>query len=228
MADFIEYETDWGYYIDPSTFDMPKIHGKVPVGSVVLTKGRETLDTGVTVVVTEYWVARKGKVEEIDGKRAASEILAEQILKYMRSRGSYPPGVDKKKEYSNGNVDLEYAASDYDKFTIKLTSKTVGGNVLDFLDTLETAGRRKFNPTDNWRIETAKSGRASCRTCGAKIDKDTLRFGEPTYFQDHLTWKWHHFECMEEDLWGIPEEKLEGFSDLSDEEKATVKKRLWL
>ena len=30
------------------------------------------------------------------------------------------------------------------------------------------------------KIEMAKSGRATCRTCREKIDKDTLRFGEET------------------------------------------------
>ena len=225
--DYIEFDSDWGYYVDPETFDLPRVRGEVPIGSVVLTKERETLDTGITVVVTNYWIAKDGGLKELDGKREASEILAKQMLQFMKSNGSYPPGVEKKKEYSNGNVDLEYVASDYDKFTIKMTSELVGGNVLDFLDTLEDAGRRKFNPTDSWRIETAKSSRASCRTCGAKIEKGKLRFGEPSYFQDHLSWKWHHFECISDELWGIPKEKLEGYEDLGNQEKAEVKKSLW-
>ncbi len=28
MADWIEYQTEWAYYIDPETFDMPKVRGR--------------------------------------------------------------------------------------------------------------------------------------------------------------------------------------------------------
>lgn len=227
MADYIEYEADWGYYIDPETFEMSNIRGKVPVGAVVLTKKRETIDTGITVVVTKYAIAREDGIMELEDKRRASEILAEQMLEHMRSKNEYPSGAQTKKEYANGNVDMEFVASDYDKFTIKLTSKLMGGNVSDFLATLEAPSRRKFNPVDNWCIERAKSSRAKCRTCGANIEKDTLRFGEPSFYEDHLSWKWHHFTCVNDELWGLPKEKLEGYNDLDDEEKTKVREALW-
>jgi hypothetical protein len=227
MASYIEYEADWAYYIDPKTFDMPKVTRKVPVGAVVLTKGRETLDTGITVVITKYGIARSDGVADLGGKREASEELTRQMLDYMRSKKEFPPGVDEKKRYSNGNVDLEFAASANDKFTIKLNPKVVGGNVADLLDTLATPSRRKFNPTENWRIERAKSSRATCRTCGTSIDKDTVRVGEPSYYQDHLSWKWHHLKCVSDEVWGIPKEKLEGYDSLDDEGKSLVQSALW-
>jgi hypothetical protein len=227
MADYIEYETDWGYYITPENFQMASVRGKVPVGAVVLTKGRETLDTGMTVVVTEYRVARQNGLEELGGKREASRILAKQMLEFMKSKKEYPPDTDIKKEYANGNVDLEFVTSEYDKFTIKLTAKLVGGEVFDFLAGIARPGRRGFDPVEDWKIERAKSSRAKCRTCGVKIEKDTLRFGEPSFFQDHKSWKWHHFSCMSDEVRGIPKEKLEGYSDLDDEAKSEVSKALW-
>lgn len=48
-------------------------------------------------------------------------------------------------------------------------------------------------------IESAKSGRASCRTCRKKIDKGSLRFGEAAENQfdpdGGMTLRWHHLEC---------------------------------
>lgn len=46
-------------------------------------------------------------------------------------------------------------------------------------------------------IEEAKSGRASCRTCKAKIEKGILRFGEEvtTQFSDAPSMQWHHLKC---------------------------------
>ena len=48
-------------------------------------------------------------------------------------------------------------------------------------------------------VETAKSGRARCRTCGEGILKGDLRFGEevPNGFSDEggTTHNWHHLQC---------------------------------
>ena len=48
-------------------------------------------------------------------------------------------------------------------------------------------------------IEAAKSGRSTCRTCGAKIEKGLLRFGEevPNAFDPDggTTHQWHHLVC---------------------------------
>ncbi len=193
----------------------------------MLTKGRETLDTGMTVVVTSYGIAREHGVDDLGGKKTANKVLAKQMLDYMKQKGQFPPGTEIKKVFKNGSVDVRYEASDFDKFSIRLTPELVGGNVEDFLDSLETAGRRKFNPTDEWKIELAKSGRAQCRTCGSSIAKNALRVGEPTYFQDHLNYKWHHFTCISDTIWGIPQEKLTGYANLSEEQKKELTRALW-
>lgn len=46
-------------------------------------------------------------------------------------------------------------------------------------------------------IEPASSGRAKCRGCGAKIEKDELRFGErqPNAFGDGEMTLWLHLHC---------------------------------
>jgi poly [ADP-ribose] polymerase len=47
-------------------------------------------------------------------------------------------------------------------------------------------------------IETAKTGRASCRTCKQTIAKGDLRFGEevPNAFSaGDMTYNWHHLAC---------------------------------
>ena len=46
-------------------------------------------------------------------------------------------------------------------------------------------------------IETAKTGRARCRTCRQAIDKGALRFGEeqPSAFSEEMQMVWHHLAC---------------------------------
>ncbi|RLI59206.1 MAG: hypothetical protein DRO87_03580 [Candidatus Thorarchaeota archaeon] len=227
MVDYVEYDADWGFIIDPTTLTMQSLHGKAPVGSIILTKAKETVEAGFDVVVTKYFVAKKTGVEALGGKKDASVILADLALKIMKETGEMPADITVKKEYSNGNVDLVFTASDYDKFVLKFTPKMTACPVMDFLDTLNEPSRREFNPVESWRVERAKSGRATCRTCRGKIEKDTLRIGEPSFFQEHKSWKWHHLACVADDIWGIPEEKLEGYEELDSDEQNVVRETIW-
>ncbi len=77
--------------------------------------------------------------------------------------------------FKNGNVELTYEASDYDLFTIKLTPKMVREDVELFLDSLGSAEKAAFIPAEPWKIESAISGRARCRTCDNIISKGALR-----------------------------------------------------
>jgi hypothetical protein len=227
MTEWISIESDWAYFVNPNTFEMPNAKGNALVGSLVLEKSKETIDTGQTFVVTQYSIAESHGLRNLPSKREASEYLAKQMFTFMREHNSYPPATSIKKTYKNGNVDLLYEASQYDQFTIRLTPKMVGGDVEEFLDILTKGGRLPFIPTDSWKIEPAKSSRAICKTCGSGISKGTLRVGEPSYFQDHLSYKWHHFECIADDIWKIPVEMLDGFDELDYSLKEIVRKRLW-
>lgn len=45
------------------------------------------------------------------------------------------------------------------------------------------------------KIEVAPSGRAACRSCGEKIGKGELRFGESVTSQYGEAFEWHHLKC---------------------------------
>ena len=227
MTEWIEFSHDWAYYITPDTFDMTKIRTKVPVGSIVLVKEQEVLDTGVTITNTDYKIAKDGRIVDLEDKRAASKILAKLFVDYMKKHNEYPANSSFDKAFKNGNVDVLFRASDYDKFKIRLTPELVGSDPEEFLMNLNKASRKKFLPDEDWKIEPAKSSRATCKTCGQKIEKDHLRLGEPSYFQDHLTYKWHHFICKADEVWGIPEGNLDGYASLSSQQKDEVTKGLW-
>lgn len=225
MTEYVTFDHDWAYYIETDRFEMQKLHGKAPVGSIILTKEKEDLDTGITVTVTKYYLAKKGGAEQLGGKKEATDILTDLMLQKMKQTGKMISGVSVKKEYSNGNVVLLFVASD--KFTLKIKKTMTKSPPIDFIESLGQASKKKFNPSDEWKAERAKSGRAACRTCGAKISKDDVRIGEPSYFDDHKSYKWHHLRCIKDEIWGIPENMLEGYSTLDSDAKEILKKALW-
>jgi len=218
MTDWLDYTTDWGYWINPDTFRTPRVKSSVRVGAVVFLKGRETLDDGRQIIVTTYGVASKSGIKEM-GKKEASAVLAVQMLEFMRNRKMYPPKTEIKKSYSNGSVDLAYSPTDYDSFTIRLTPGMVGSNVEDFLYSLDSFREEVPEDAAAWRIEPAKSSRSTCRTCSQTIQKDELRLGEPSFFDSHVSYGWHHLKCAAHMIKGTRLDSLEGYEDLSKEQK---------
>ncbi len=219
---WVDIDEEWAYWINPETFRMPRIKGGAPVDTVVLVKRREEF------VVTEYFEATPEGLSDLS-KKEASAKLGEQMLTYMRRHGMYPPGVAIKRAFKNGNVDLAYAPGSYDSFVLRFSPEQVGGEVVPFLDGLRPyldgivappapAARADRGPEvgPDWRIEPAKSGRAKCRTCSQKIAKGALRLGQPDWFEDRLSFRWHHLACIPVEDVSV----LEGFATLSAEQQA--------
>eukprot|EP00933_Yihiella_yeosuensis_P042464 TRINITY_DN37055_c0_g1_i1.p1 TRINITY_DN37055_c0_g1~~TRINITY_DN37055_c0_g1_i1.p1 ORF type:complete len:1176 (-),score=294.54 TRINITY_DN37055_c0_g1_i1:157-3684(-) len=78
-------------------------------------------------------------------------------------------------------------------------------------------------------VQYAPTGRASCRRCGEKIDKDMMRLGYPFRFrpQDDGYTLYLHPECYEPSVFGIKEKELKskvfGYEALNNTERA----KLW-
>ena len=226
MANWIEYETDWGYWINPHTFRVPRIKKSVRVGAVLYTKQRETLDTGRQIIATTYAVAYEDGIRVMD-KRDVSTILASQMFEYMQSKKMYPPNTKMKKTYANGSADLDYSPSEYDSFVIRLTSELVGGNVEDVLCALDDFKETSTDDSEErWKIETAKSSRSSCRTCGELISKRDLRLGEPSTYEGHVSYRWHHLKCKAQILDGVDLKTLAGYEELTQEKRDELKRAL--
>lgn len=225
MTEWLEYTSDWGYWINPDTFRTPRIKKSVRVGAIVFLKDRETLDDGRQIVVTTYGVAGKSGIKEM-GKKEVSTVLAVQMLDFMRVKKMYPPNTKMKKSYANGNVDLDYSPTDYDSFTIHLTPKMVGGNVEDFLYDLRSFKEQDSEDKESWRVESAKSSRSTCRTCSKAIQKDELRLGEPTIFDGHVSYRWHHLKCAAHLIKDTKLDTLGGYEELSREEKKELQNEI--
>lgn len=65
-------------------------------------------------------------------------------------------------------------------------------------------------------IEKAKSGRAKCRKCREKIEKDELRFGheaESQFGDEGVAVQWYHLKCAAQKVPLDLEATLKGFAD---------------
>ena len=215
----IEYDAKWAYWINPETFKMSKLNKQVPIDSIVLTKTHESSDDGRVFITTIFGVAKDDKVTRIN-KDKASIILTQQAIDYMKLRKAWPPFTTIKDVYKNGNVDITYAPSEYDKFILKLTERLVGSNAEFFLSSL----KKPIEPQLPLRVELAKSSRATCRTCGKKIDISKLRIGEPYLYEEKISYKWHHLTCIAKRIVPLLLSTMEGYDDLPKDQKEDLYK----
>jgi hypothetical protein len=218
----IEYDAKWAYWIHPKSLRLSRLRKKVPTDSIILTKTQESSDDGRTFIVTTYGFAKSEGVVRIN-KDKASAILAQQVLNYMKQKKVWPPFTSIKNVYKNGNADISYTPSEYDKFVLKFTEQLIGTNVQEFLAPL----KKIIDPGLSWIVEPARSGRATCRTCNKKIDTNKLRIGEPHLYEDKVSYKWHHPECVARRFIGLLLSRTEGFDSLSNSQKEELVKLIF-
>jgi hypothetical protein len=210
----IKYDAKWAYWINPKTLRLSRLKTQVPIESIVLTKTHELSDDGRVFIVTIYGVATDEGVIRIN-KDKASNILAQQVIKYMKKKNTWPPFTSIKEVYKNGNVDVSYTPSEYDKFILKFTKQLVGADAQEYLTSL----KRDESTGLTWIVEPAKSSRAVCRTCTNKIDTGQLRLGEPYMYEDKVSYKWHHPNCVARRVITLLLSELEGYEELSKAQK---------
>lgn len=74
-------------------------------------------------------------------------------------------------------------------------------------------------------VEVAKSGRAECKKCDCKIENKCLRIGVIVDGEWGLFTRWQHLDCtvFHKEIASV--EELDGYSDLTAQQKELVKER---
>lgn len=185
--------TDWGYVVDPRSLELTKIEGGVPRGAVVLDKIR----WGREVLTHHYLASEEGLVRLVE-KADVLTALTRSFVASAREHGVVPLSVTRGKAFKNGNVELIYEPTRYDRYVLRLSKDLAGEAPAALLGRLRPAAVPVKKPVvdDTWISESAKSDRSTCRTCGKTIERGTLRRGEPHEYQGSITYRWHHDACV--------------------------------
>ena len=225
MKLILDSENEWGFFVDPEAFDIYTIEDDIPDGSFVIVKEREYIeDIDRTVTQSSYGIVEKNKFIP-KNKREISKLMSEACSKFILARDTLPPKVKVEKELQEDKpTQLAFMLSNYDIFHLKISSAMLDGlNPFEKIQEIignETEKLTLYDREDKWKIEYAKSGRATCKSCGLKIEKGTVRIGEPYYFDQYLNYRWHHEKCV---FWSRLEiEQLEDLEQLEKEDKKRI------
>lgn len=223
-------ESDFGFYITTHDFKLHNVREDIPEGAFIVLKEKEEIeDLGRTVIQTSYGYIENDTYYDTD-KRTLSEMISKKVVEYIAKRGTVPYKINLKKELKeNKPVYLLWDINEYDQFHLKITDMMLGEGNTAYETFKELFKQNKIAKVDEsidpWKVEYAKSGRSTCRSCNKKIAKDAVRLGEPSYFQGHVSYKWHHEDCANYiTIQSI--ENLEGLEDLEKEDKERIEAKL--
>lgn len=188
----VNVDANWAEQIDLDTLEFSHVTaGFCRENRLLLTKSRTTID-GRNIVTTRYDLATANGLTPLD-HLTATQLLTDSALKFMRTTGCMPVRVEVKKCYKNGNIDLAFQPTKFDRFTFRITGELLGEEPSPFIDSLAPTRRRiSFGS-----IEPAKSSRSTCRTCSKPIEKGELRIGE--YHERYFEYppnSWNHARCV--------------------------------
>jgi len=204
-----------GKWINPQTFLLRLHLDKVPRETVLYTGKQSVLDTKTLKLRHETFYRKvDGKESRRSTVEEATALVTEQIIKYMKEKKRWPPATTLEKQDKN-TAQLVYTPEPDLVFTLTITGQLLGDHPASFLQSLKTTEEIKHEVASRltWKVEHARSGRATCRECGELVKKDELRIGEPVMFQEHLNYKWYHFECARRRNFIL--KPVEGKDDLS-------------
>ena len=223
----LDSENEWGFFIDPLTFKIINIEEDIPSGSFVVIKEREYIeDIDRTVIQTTYGLVDKNKFQPMN-KRELSTYMSKACADFILSNSTFPPKIKLEKELVEGKpVHLAFLMSNHDTFHLKITDKLLENKdpvgIVSEIVEKETSKLTLYDKEEIWKVEYAKSSRSTCRTCGIKIEKDKVRVGEPYYYEEHLSYRWHHEGCV---FWNTLNLKnIQGLENLDSEDHDRIVK----
>lgn len=116
-----EENSEWGYYILPSSMFIMKDEREVSNGRYYWVRFQKSFVEDIDRFVTQpsYYLVEGGSEEKID-KRKLTGLLREDLVEYLAKKMHLPPNTTVSKQLKNGNVDLEYKPLKYLSFKLKL------------------------------------------------------------------------------------------------------------
>ncbi|MHA2365043.1 MAG: PARP-type zinc finger-containing protein [Candidatus Hodarchaeales archaeon] len=157
-------------------------------------------------------------------KRKATQLLLVPLTNYLKKKKLRPKRSEfvEKTKTKAGKVKYEIKFSQYDSFNLVFTPEILEtSDVSNFVNSipLDQEDLEKANQdTPPWKVEYARSSRAKCRKCNDKIMKEDLRIGEPSFYENHLSYRWYHKNCIS----NLKDRNIDGLDDLKDIDKALI------
>ncbi len=222
----LDSETEWGHFIDPETFQIIEIVEDIPDGCFAVIKERQYIeDIGREIIQTTYGLVDGNKFQPYK-KREISVLISKACADFILKENKFPPKVNvKDKLMEDKPAKLTFVMNQYDTFHLQLDKNLLrGANPIEILNPILEESSSSEDDEGKWKVEYAKSSRATCKKCRMKIEKDTVRVGEPSFFQDHLSYKWHHERCV---YWKrLSRFNVTGLDTLEDDDKYRIEKLL--
>ena len=222
-------DKEWGFLIDPRTLQVMKITNELPEKFFFVIKIREYLEEiERTVIRNNYGLIKNEKIQKLD-KKQLSVLLSAALSRYILKNYDLPKAVkiEKNLKYTKP-ANFAFFVGNYDVFHLSVDSSDLGGdNPKEIIDKIiQKTNKNLFREKQDtkWKIEYAKSGISKCRKCSNYIERNTLRLGEPSFYQNDLAFHWYHESCI--NWFKLKTEMIAGLEELKQDDKKRIEQKL--
>lgn len=132
MAEWVDIDCRKAYSIDADTFTVERVKKRAPISSIILRKTKANPKPRERHGNTFFGIVSERGIIRIS-KRSASEILSNRAVDYIQKTGQWPPHMSMKRVLISGDVELTFAPTEHDIFTLRLSSEMVDGDPFEFL-----------------------------------------------------------------------------------------------
>ncbi len=222
-------DQEWGFTINPLNFTQVKILNEIPEGCFFIIKKREYLkEIERTIIRNIYGRVKLGKIEQYD-KKQVSDLLSSALGRYILKTNNLPKHVkiDGDLKFTKP-VNFVFFVGNYDIFHLKIDSTDLNGKnpkeILDKMIQKSSLNLFKKKRETKWKAEYAKSGVSKCTKCKNYIERGNLRLGEPSYYQEYLSFRWYHESCID---WGrFNQDLITGLEEIKQEDKKRILQKI--
>jgi len=134
-----ELQGDWWHHVDSTQFYFTyKIEDQenldVKIGDILIHK--EIKEGERFPTIRFHLVEDKNKTRNIE-RQELYEIFTVQLIEYIERKQKLPPNCKLTRVFKNGNIQIEYTPTKFDRFIMKFNPKKVANEqVQEFLDNL--------------------------------------------------------------------------------------------
>ena len=194
--------SEWGFFINPETFEIYELVGEIPNNSLVIINKKEYRnELGRNIILTNYALVSRNKLDYLS-KKDMEKRLAKYCSTYILEKKSIPPRVTiLKKLVDNKPVELVFVFRKNQNFTLKISEELLEGKnpkrIIEEIVTSSDEEYYKVNEEERWKVEYAPNSRALCKRCKKQIKSKEIRLCEIQTIEDILKKRYYHFRCFE-------------------------------
>ncbi|MCE7741442.1 MAG: hypothetical protein GOP50_03200 [Candidatus Heimdallarchaeota archaeon] len=220
---------EWGYYLNPETFEIRETIGDIPNNVLVVIRKKEYRAEISRSVFRTFYATISNNMLVYLSKKDTAKKLTKLCVQFMLEKGEIPPRVIiDQKRIENKPFELIFHFRTFATFPLKFSDNIFEDeeqkeHITTLINSIKT-DFIKSREDNSWYIEYAPNGRTLCKKCKKQIKYKEMRITEIFSKIEQKDQRFYHFKCTD---WSkLTSNLVKGIDKLTEDDQNQVKKKL--